>query len=520
MRQHAADLADPSGQPEPVEGQLVTTDDPIEVDGAIATRVVRLANRRIGEFALFLGISAVLHIPALVGRLFSSDEASIASMAMVINHGGKLYHQTADRKPPIVPYLYAAVFEITGSLDLRPVRAVGVVVLAITALLLAMEAERRYGDRRRGIACGVLFLAASVTFFPADTQAATFELFMLLPLTGAVLASREKRPILAGACLALAILCKQTAFTTVIPMAWLLLPQGRRAVVRAGATCAAIIAAVAAFFGPAQFLLWTLSGNRGYLAIVGPVFPMLLRAFAMNIAFVGFNLALLALAARARFKRDNIDLWLWVASGIFAVVAGFRFFGHYYLQLLPPLSLLAAGAFPLSRSALRRAAVIGIAFPSVVMILVGLLTLRTKPTGEYPAVASRIRHIAPPNATMFVWGQLPELYWASGIEPGTRFIHNAFITGNSGGRVQGASTSSDGMPGAWEMLEADVSAHLPTVIVDTTNADVRGSQYYPLRKTPIWPVVRADYRLVTTVDHMQVYYLRPNATPPRDVRTD
>ena len=86
--------------------------------------------RRAAQFALLLVLSTVLHIPALVGRLFSSDEASLASMAMVIDDGGTLYHQTADRKPPVVPYIYAAVFKITGSRDLRPVRALGVIVLA------------------------------------------------------------------------------------------------------------------------------------------------------------------------------------------------------------------------------------------------------------------------------------------------------------------------------------------------------------------------------------------------------
>ncbi len=486
-------------------------------EGALARRVLRLANRRAGEFLLFLGVGLAFHLPALVGRLFSSDEASIASMAMVIDHGGTLYHQTADRKPPIVPYIYAAIFQVTGSRDLRPVRAVAVVLLAITAMLLALEAERRYGSRRRGLACGLLFLAASVTFFPADMQAASFELFMLLPLTAAVIASRKRRPVLAGACLALAILCKQTAATTVLPMAWLLYPQGKRAIARAAVTCAALIVGVALFFGPAEFLLWTFSGNRGYLAIVGPVFPMLLRAFAMNIAFVGLNVALLVFAAKAERKRENIDLWLWLASGIFAVIAGFRFFGHYYLQLLPPLALLAAGVVPVDPGVIRRRLTIAVGIPVAAMVLVGFLMLRSKPTAAYPVVAERIKDIVPADGTMFVWGQLPELYWASGVEPGTPFIHNGFITGNSGGRVQGAATSSDGLPGAMEMLEDDVAAHPPTVIVDTTDAHVRGSQYYPLRRTPIWAFVKADYRRVTTVDHMQVYYLRPHVTPAAHV---
>jgi hypothetical protein len=107
-----------------------------------------------------------------------------------------------------------------------------------------------------------------------------------------------------------------------------------------------------------------------------------------------------------------------------------------------------------------------------------------------------------------VWGQLPELYWASGVEPGTRFIHSGFLTGNSGGRQQGAANSSDGLPGAWTMLEQDMAAHPPTLIADTTAAHVRGSQYYPLQRTPIWPVVQREYREVEVVDNVAIYEVR------------
>jgi hypothetical protein len=298
----------------------------------------------------------------------------------------------------------------------------------------------------------------------------------------------------------------------VLPMLWLLIPQGRRAVVRCFATCGAIIVATAAFFGPGPFLLWTVSGNRGYLKVVGPVWPMLLRGFGMTIGFVFFNVGLVLFAwltSALRHKREQIDLWLWLASGVFAVVAGFRFFGHYYLHLLPPLALLAAGSVPVHVERLTRKVIAVLVVPSVGFVLGSIGAIWARPTAQYPAVAKLITRIAPRNATMLVWGQLPELYWASGLEPGTRFIHTGFLTGNSGGRQQGLATSADGLPGAWEMLQDDMSRHLPTVIADTTPAGVRGSQYYPLRGTSIWPTVRKNYKLVARIDHVDVYERKP-----------
>src|SRR5262249_62048009 len=55
----------------------------------------------------------------------------------------------------------------------------------------------------------------------------------------------------------------------------------------------------------------------------------------------------------------NTDLWLWLVSSALSVAIGLRFFGHYYLQLVPPLALLAAIA--LSRAS-QRAVKITIAF--------------------------------------------------------------------------------------------------------------------------------------------------------------
>ncbi|HEV7536677.1 MAG TPA: glycosyltransferase family 39 protein, partial [Acidimicrobiia bacterium] len=209
----------------------------------------------------FSGASVVLHAPGFVVRLFNSDEASLASIAMAINRGATLYHTTADRKPPIVPYVYALVFRVTGSVDIRLVRVVAAVAVGLCAALLAVEARRRYGSPGAGLGCGVLFLLAVTAFFPDDSQAAGFEVFMLLPMTAAVVLAARRRYLGAGLALAAACLCKQTAVTTAVPVLWWAWRRGGpKAVGRTAAGFVAPIAAAAALFGPGPFLLWTVSG--------------------------------------------------------------------------------------------------------------------------------------------------------------------------------------------------------------------------------------------------------------------
>ena len=68
----------------------------------------------------------------------------------MINDGGNLYKEAADRKPPLVPYIYAATFAVFGTTALWSVRVVAMVAIALTALLLAIEARRRCGRTGAG----------------------------------------------------------------------------------------------------------------------------------------------------------------------------------------------------------------------------------------------------------------------------------------------------------------------------------------------------------------------------------
>jgi hypothetical protein len=486
----------------------VSTASPVPVgrqDGA--EDAGRPRGSRLRFFAVLAVVSLVLHLPGLLVHLFNSDEASLATMAMVIDRGGLLYHDTADRKPPVVPYLYAAAVRLTGTRDLRPVRAVGALSLAATAALLGAEARRRYRGRRAAWGCALLFLLTTVAFFPADTQAAGFELFMLLPMTAAVVAAGRHRAVQAGLWLALACLCKQTAVTTALPVAWLLWRGGGwRPPAHAALAGGAVIAATALTFGPSEFLLWTVTGNGGYLALRGSVGATIGRAMGMTWAFIGINLALVLLAAvAARRRTATADLWLWLAGAAFGVVVGLRFFGHYYLQLLPPLALLGAGALQGLEPVARRIAVGFTAVSAAVMCAVAFLPADERGLLPYGSIAARVRQLTNPGETVFVWGEFPEIYWASGREPATRFIHTGFLTGHTGGRPIDTGRAADGLPGGWGLLDRDLRTHPAALLVDTSGAAIRGSEYYALDRTGIWSRLRLEYTLVDTVEGVRLY---------------
>src|SRR5216683_1025287 len=75
-------------------------------------------------FGILLLLTLALRLPAFFVDVFNSDETFLATQAHVIRSGGNLYQEAADRKPPLVPYIYAASFEFFGSTALWTVRLV------------------------------------------------------------------------------------------------------------------------------------------------------------------------------------------------------------------------------------------------------------------------------------------------------------------------------------------------------------------------------------------------------------
>ena len=158
-----------------------------ELDVRVRSRSETSSRRELWRmFLVLLAITFALRLPAFFVPVFNSDETFVATQAQVIQQGGELYEDATDRKPPLVPYVYAATFSFFETTALWSVRVVAMLAVALTALLLAIEGRRRYGARAGWIA-GILFVLAMVAFAPQDGQAANFEVFMLPSMVAAIL---------------------------------------------------------------------------------------------------------------------------------------------------------------------------------------------------------------------------------------------------------------------------------------------------------------------------------------------
>ncbi len=459
--------------------------------------------------AVLLLLLSVLHVAGFKVDVFNSDETFLATQAQVLNHGGRLYHDAVDRKPPLVPYLYAVTFRVFGTSGLWTVRLLAVVAAALTAWLVAIEARRRYGDRAAWIA-GLLCALGSLLFVPQDGQAANFEIFMLPAMTAGFVLARRKHTVASGLALAVATLAKQTAAATLLPVIFIVAKlRGRRGVRDTLAGFVVPIAIVALIVGPGELLFWAILGNGSYLEAKNASMFVVWRFLQKTGSYVGANMPLLLpLPFAWRSRRENADLWLWLLSAALSVAIGFRFFGHYYLQLLPPLVLLTTGVLVRKHVWLSIATV---AFAGMIAAGFSVAAFWADRLDNEPAYAQTSGFLAlhtKPQDRILVWGHLPEIYWASGREPATRFITTGFLTGHWGGRPPQAVSPDLATPGAWKEFWDDFASRPPEYILDTSNAKIRGSQYYPLTNYPSLAGIVADYyRYVRSIDKIDVYRL-------------
>ena len=509
-------------------------------------RVTRFTRLTIPAFAV---CAALLHLPSFVRPVWNPDEGFLATQARMLASGGSLYGDVVDRKPPLLPWIYEGAFALFGDGSLWPLRVLAVLAHVLTAVLLASMARRRWGGPWGAVA-GFGYLLLSIGLAPEDSQAANFEVFTLPWTVAAMWCADRARWGWAGLAVAGAALTKQTGAVVLLPVAWMLWRAWRdagaeRAVlvrprepladgdggssvaVRVAAAPPAVVvetrdrwawawlaggvvvpvAAVALSVGARRFVFWTVTGSGAYLSPQGAWPAVLGRALGnagiLAVAGAGLVLPLLYLAARRR-RFAGTELWVWLAASGLAVVTGFQFYGHYYLQLLPPLVLLGVAALR-GLPRLWKPAAAWTALACGAFLAWGFTVPRTE-LDHSAAVAAAIRAHTTPSDTLLVWGMHPEHYWLSRRTPASRVLTAGFLTNFSGGR--GGSSGRVGeayaVPGAWRTFRREMARRPADLIVD----DSRGAAYGPAHVPTLRAMLAKDYKRVATADGAVLYARR------------
>lgn len=483
-------------------------------------------------FAVIL-LTVATRIPALIQRSAIDDEAVYSVVANEIVDGGRPYVDAIERKPPLLFWTYAAVFKVAGKFNWKALHAVALLWTLGTMAGLYLIGRELF-NREVALIAALLYSI----YQPWGTWknlAFNGELLMNLPLVWAWALTFRKNSswrrhelFLAGALVGASCLLKQPAGIAIVPLGLYLLLPGYRIRCNAGIShCALLIVGFIATLALVALLLASqgLLSDAFYWSVTNHSIPHVFwnRAAQQTLTFIVAALPLLlgavwslrdpsGLWAEMRVERRALLAWL-VVSAI-GVAAGARFYPHYYIQLIPPLALLAP---PYLARLLSNDSKQGSRFSSggiakawlvITVITFSVSHLLGFASHSDPSPAGRyLRQHSLPADRIFVWGQSPEVYLAARRRPASRYVTTFPLTGYIfGGPLPGIDTRGWVIPGAWATLEADFSKHPPIYIVNTEQSP---GDRYPVKDFPTLATLLTEkYDLVTEAADGDVYRIK------------
>ncbi|MEY2544661.1 MAG: hypothetical protein QOE81_2122 [Verrucomicrobiota bacterium] len=481
-------------------------------------------------------LTAVTRLPSLVQRHAIDDETVYSVVANEIVDGGRPYADAVERKPPLLFWTYAAVFDAAGKYNWRALHIVALAWTLLTMAGLYLIGSTLF-DRSTGLVAALLY-GIFQPWATCKNLAFNGELLMNLPIAWAwAIAFRRSSSVLrpelvvSGALLCFGFLLKQPAAIAAVPLGiYLLLPSYRdaRGLTRSQSIVQAALLTIGFFgtLGLISLLLWKQSIFRDatYWTIGDHAIRHMFwnKGIMTSLEFAGCCLPLLIGAVLS--NRTGYGMWvgksaertalvgLIIASTV-GVIAGSRFYPHYYIQLVLPLALFAAPFF--ARLWSGEIKMHNPMWPTVTYAWIGLTVVgflignfasadfRAGPgqTGQY-----LLEHSTPTDR-IFVWGHRAKIYLDAQRPPACRYITTFPLTGYLfGAPVPGLDTRKWIKPWAWKALDQDFARHPPVYIVDTqTSPHAR----HPVKDFPVLAKLLAEkYRPVAETDDGVIYAAR------------
>jgi hypothetical protein len=447
-------------------------------------------------------------------HLLWADEDYHIAAAINILHGKIPYRDFWYDKPPLSALYYLLIGGHGGWL-LRALDAAYVMAACSVSYRIA---KLWWGQSEALIAASLLsfyfafYLPSAVIPFAADA-------LMLLPHLLAMYSAASGRYLWAGVWAGVGFLANiKGAFVLAsvalwtFPQVWLpaagfLLPV---------ATGAGLLFILGAWPGYVeQVWRWGLLYASG-----SPVLHPWSNGLLRTANWAGFHAALV-IAAVFAFRRLRTGLrWKlgsWIVLSYLGVALGGRFAPHYFLQLLPPVVLLASFGMARLLEGRYRILNVGVALALLVpLIRFGphYLTLAfDEARGVQPRwsdvvmdldsqdVAKHVNASANREDTLFVWGYRPDIFVYTRMVSDSRFWDSQPLTGVAADRHLYATTAIYGGPAAQN--RAELSRSSPTWVVDglgLLNPRLAPDRYPELRE---W---LTHYKLVSRTKLSLIYH--------------
>ena len=391
---------------------------------------------RYALLALLIGVSvgaaALEYTRTLRSDSVGGDQGLFAEMALIQLHGGTLYRDLWDNKPPMVFFMLGPFIELFGN-NARAIKAEVVFVALVFTAVMAGLAYQLTGSKSAALAAGVIaFLyAARVNRTETGLHMATFgALAALIAVWGR---GRLGWMLLAGLVFAAGVFSKQPLIVelpVLVALAvWRALSRRLRVAVAvlAGAALGAGIVFAWAAANDILPVFWQRVVTSNFQYVVGADGrwhftdvaeeladeSQLTQTIYFLLPLAGLTLISLALQWRAgRRSRLLAIVLVWLLLALAAASIGRGFKTNYYHQALPPLIALIALGVPYAlrlRPALQ-AGLLALALAGALLFVATALEPFALPSesnlGETREIVALVANETPEDGCVWIWGYL------------------------------------------------------------------------------------------------------------------
>jgi 4-amino-4-deoxy-L-arabinose transferase-like glycosyltransferase len=497
-------------------------------------------------FLFFTGIfilNLLLRVFYLRFDFVNGDESVRALTATGLLDGARLYVDLVTDKPPGTTFFYAGVFALFGR-SMAAVHLAATIWNFFTSVMVYLTAKQIYG-KRAGLCATLLFVYFSTNYFTQDMMAANTEMLMGLTYKASFyffISARDSQNrrvgfdlFIAGLLTGIAVTFKQLGIFNLAlfglyellmvyrarkdkPISAPLFAAIKRLALISTGVAVVLAALVVWLYATASLTdFWrnVVVLNRFYVTAL-PVGLWLQFMVGRTLGYVFFNLTLWSLAVwtiwrvvkksrEAEQKSETQSEWLiafWGLVSLAGVFTGGRFFGHYFIQVLPALSILGASSLVLLFERLKTPALkqktMAVFSLLAVFFTIGLVRSHgrtavlayetvtgtrtrfsedwgmTKREREAEIVAQRVRGRLNAGEALYIWDYALDVYWRSGCRPASRYLTPAYITGDfDNSNTNFADAKADAKNALWaeahDNFIADLKRSRPRIILDMSD---------------------------------------------------
>lgn len=516
--------------------------------------------RHIRHILWIAGLIFVLRIPSLYQHIMDIDETAFSEFAKIILNGGVPYIDAVDNKPPFTYYFFYLVYSLSGISNLIIIHFVTLLWVIFTGFGVYLFASKFRGERA-GFASAICFALMMHTYEPKYISSNGETLINLFLVLSAFIFIYVKvhgiknllLHVLSGIMLGLAVMTNYKAGILAVVFVIhsmiaepLLSSDGlirfRENFLKLLVTGLSSFIPVAAFallfrlngnFNEALF--WGFLYNFGYiesgkgafssLKIIGRTGYFVLLTLPAWIAALKYAAEKTAeWRSEGESRADNAEfshaafIIIWLCFSVYAATVGGRGYGHYFIQIVPPLALAAGAGFKFIER-YTKTFWIWLAIPALIFTAARIDMLKTYELVNYPNYRAEIsfrktgeyvKSASESGDRIYVWGWGTPVYYFADRRCASRFLISDFVSGRVFGTANMSGSVRNEMTGKYlPILVDDLKKSRPLFFIDTSPSGYFGYNRFPLSSYPELEIfIKGNYVKDSEIDGIVIYRIK------------